>query len=74
MDFGNFLSTCFADSAECEKVSECIYEVIETACGIRTSIKGYLNSQFVINCMSLTNFAKNLSATTANSNAEQRFV
>ena len=73
-DFGNFLFSCFAESAECEKVSECIYEIIETTCGIRTSIKGYLNCHFVINCMSLANVAKNLSATAEDGKAEQRFI
>lgn len=59
-DLGNFLTTCFSKSVESEDVSECVYDAIETTCGIRTSIKGFLSSQFMINCMSLANIAKNL--------------
>ena len=75
-EFGSFLSNCFADSSECERVSECVYEAIETTCGIRTSIKGYLSSQFIINCMSLANVAKSLSSSAEDKDnvSEKRFI
>lgn len=73
-DFGSFLESCFKESGQAEDLSECIYEAIETTCGIRTSVKGFLSCQFVINCMSLANMVKNLVINNLEAKAEQRFI
>ena len=57
-EFAKFLDTCFKESDVAESLSECIYEAIETTCGICTSIQGYLSTDFVLNSMSLANTVK----------------
>lgn len=63
-DLSDFFQNCFAEasSEQAEQLTECIYEAIETTCGIRTSTQGFLTTDFVINSMSLASVIKNLAA------------
>ena len=50
------LQTFFCNLTASEHIAqltEFLYEAIETTCGIKTSIQGYLSSSFVLNCMNL---------------------
>lgn len=51
---------CFKESEYEDQLSELLYEAIETTCGIKTSMQGYLSSAFVLNCMNLANSVKSI--------------
>ena len=61
-DLGKFFEACFKESGDAERLSECIYEAIETCCGIRTSLSGYLGTSFVLNAMNIASVVKGLTA------------
>ena len=66
-DLVDFFSSCFAETTSeiATGLTECVYEAIETTCGLRTSTQGFLTTDFVINSMSLASSLKNLAAAKA---------
>ncbi len=53
-DLIKLISATFDGSSQVVDLTEFINEAIETTCGIRTSMQGYLSTAFILNAMRLS--------------------